>query len=156
MYNKEIKDDESLKKAQELANTFANHEGRRPRILMADMEQNASNRGIKVIAAGFADVGFDVDIGPLCQSPKDVAKQAIENDVHILSISSLATEHKTLIQEVVAILKTYDREDIIVIVTGNIPKPDYKFYIDSGVSFVYGSDTKTNDSAIELLEHLLS
>ena len=156
MYNKEIKDNESLKKAQELANTFANYEGRRPRILMADMEQNTANRGIKVIAAGYADVGFDVDIGPTCQSPKDVAKQAIENDVHVLSISFLATEHKTLVQEVVAILKTYDREDIMIIARGDISKQDYQLLLDNGVSFVYGPDSKINDSAIELLEHLLS
>jgi methylmalonyl-CoA mutase len=125
VYSKEIKDDASFKKARELADTFAEQEGRRPRIMIAKMGQDGHDRGAKVVATGYADVGFDVDIGPLFQTPQEAAKQAVENDVHILGVSSLAAGHKTLVPQVIEELKKYGREDIMVIVGGVIPKQDY-------------------------------
>ncbi|HIC32677.1 MAG TPA: methylmalonyl-CoA mutase, partial [Flavobacteriaceae bacterium] len=122
VYSKEIKDDSSFKKARELADTFAEQEGRRPRIMIAKMGQDGHDRGAKVVATGYADVGFDVDIGPLFQTPQEAAKQAVENDVHILGVSSLAAGHKTLVPQVIEELKKYGREDIMVIVGGVIPK----------------------------------
>jgi methylmalonyl-CoA mutase len=120
VYSKEIKNDESFAKAKELANEFAKLEGRRPRIMIAKMGQDGHDRGAKVVATGYADVGFDVDIGPLFQTPAEAAKQAVENDVHILGVSSLAAGHKTLVPQVIEELKKYGREDIMVIVGGVI------------------------------------
>jgi methylmalonyl-CoA mutase len=155
VYSKEIKNDASFKKARELADTFAEQEGRRPRIMIAKMGQDGHDRGAKVVATGYADVGFDVDIGPLFQTPQEVAKQAVENDVHILGISSLAAGHKTLVPQVIEALKTYGREDIMVIVGGVIPKQDYQFLFDAGVVAVFGPGTKISEAAITILKILL-
>jgi methylmalonyl-CoA mutase len=155
VYSKEIKDDKSFKKAQGLADIFAKQDGRRPRILIAKMGQDGHDRGAKVVATGYADVGFDVDIGPLFQTPKEAAKQAIENDVHILGISSLAAGHKTLVPQVINALKEYGREDIMVIVGGVIPKQDYQFLLDAGATAIFGPGTKISDTAIKILEFLI-
>ncbi|MEP2277955.1 methylmalonyl-CoA mutase [Maribacter sp.] len=155
VYSKEIKEDSSFKKAQELADKFAEQDGRRPRIMVAKMGQDGHDRGAKVVATGYADLGFDVDIGPLFQTPKETAKQAVENDVHILGISSLAGGHKTLVPEVVKELKSYGREDIMVIVGGVIPKQDYSFLKEAGATAVFGPGTKISDAAIQLLEILI-
>ena len=155
VYSREIKDDSSFRKAQELADQFAEKDGRRPRIMVAKMGQDGHDRGAKVVATGYADLGFDVDIGPLFQTPKETAKQAVENDVHILGISSLAGGHKTLVPEVVKELKSYGREDIMVIVGGVVPKQDYKFLKGAGATAVFGPGTKISDAAIQLLELLL-
>ncbi|APY09251.1 methylmalonyl-CoA mutase [Winogradskyella sp. J14-2] len=155
VYSKEIKDDESFKKARELADQFAEQDGRRPRIMIAKMGQDGHDRGAKVVATGYADVGFDVDIGPLFQTPKEAAKQAVENDVHILGVSSLAAGHKTLVPQVIAELKNYGREDIMVIVGGVIPKQDYQYLFDAGAVAVFGPGTKISDAAIQILEILI-
>ena len=155
VYSKEIKEDKFFKKAIKLANKFAKKEGRRPRIMVAKMGQDGHDRGSKVVATSFADLGFDVDIGPLFQTPKEVAKQAVENDVHILGISSLAAGHKTLVPQVIAELKKYDREDIMIIVGGVIPPQDYQFLFDAGVVGVFGPGTKISKSAIDILEILI-
>ncbi|WP_282112545.1 methylmalonyl-CoA mutase [Maribacter stanieri] len=155
VYSREIKEDVSFKKAQELADRFAEQDGRRPRIMVAKMGQDGHDRGAKVVATGYADLGFDVDIGPLFQTPKETAKQAVENDVHILGISSLAGGHKTLVPEVVKELKSYGREDIMVIVGGVVPKQDYEFLKEAGATAVFGPGTKISDAAIQLLELLL-
>jgi methylmalonyl-CoA mutase len=155
VYSKEIKDDDSFKKARELADKFAEQDGRRPRIMIAKMGQDGHDRGAKVVATGYADVGFDVDIGPLFQTPQEAAKQAVENDVHILGVSSLAAGHKTLVPQVIEALKSYGREDIMVIVGGVIPKQDYQFLFDTGAVAVFGPGTKISDTAIKILEILI-
>ena len=155
VYSKEIKDDSSFKKARKLADKFAEEEGRRPRIMIAKMGQDGHDRGAKVVATGYADVGFDVDIGPLFQTPKEAAKQAVENDVHILGVSSLAAGHKTLVPQVIEELKSYGRDDIMVIVGGVIPKQDYQFLFDAGAVAVFGPGTKISDAAIQILEILI-
>jgi methylmalonyl-CoA mutase len=155
VYSKEIKNDESFENARKLADAFAEQEGRRPRIMVAKMGQDGHDRGAKVVATGYADLGFDVDIGPLFQTPAEVAKQAVENDVHVLGISSLAGGHKTLVPEVIQELKKYGREDIMVIVGGVIPKQDYKHLLDNGAVAVFGPGTKIADAATEILNILL-
>lgn len=155
VYSKEIKKDPSFEKARELANKFAALEGRRPRIMIAKMGQDGHDRGAKVVATGYADVGFDVDIGPLFQTPQEAAQQAIENDVHILGISSLAAGHKTLVPQVIAQMKKLGREDIMVIVGGVIPAQDYQFLFDAGALAVYGPGTRISDAAIEMLNILI-
>ena len=155
VYSKEIKNDESFEKAKQLADAFAKQDGRRPRIMIAKMGQDGHDRGAKVVATGYADVGFDVDIGPLFQTPKEAAKQAVENDVHILGVSSLAAGHKTLVPQVIEELKKYGREDIMVIVGGVIPAQDYQFLFDAGAVAVFGPGTKISDAAITILEVLL-
>lgn len=155
VYSKEIKNDESFAKAQQLADAFAKKEGRRPRIMIAKMGQDGHDRGAKVVATGYADVGFDVDIGPLFQTPAEAAKQAVENDVHILGVSSLAAGHKTLVPQVIEELQKYGREDIMVIVGGVIPAQDYQFLFDAGAVAVFGPGTKISDAAISILEVLL-
>lgn len=155
VYSKEIKNDESFEKARKLADAFAEQEGRRPRIMVAKMGQDGHDRGAKVVATGYADLGFDVDIGPLFQTPAEVAKQAVENDVHVLGISSLAGGHKTLVPEVVQELKKYGREDIMVIVGGVIPKQDYDLLLKNGAVAVFGPGTKIADAATEILNILL-
>ncbi|NNE77246.1 MAG: methylmalonyl-CoA mutase, partial [Pricia sp.] len=155
VYSDEIKENKSFKRARELSDRFAKQDGRRPRILIAKMGQDGHDRGAKVVATGYADIGFDVDIGPLFQTPAEVAKQAIENDVHILGISSLAAGHKTLVPKVIAELKNYNRGDIMVIVGGVIPKQDYQFLFDKGVVAIFGPGTKIADAAIQILEILL-
>ena len=156
VYSKEIKDDRSFKKARELADKFAEQDGRRPRIMIAKMGQDGHDRGAKVVATGYADVGFDVDIGPLFQTPKEAAKQAVENDVHILGVSSLAAGHKTLVPQVIEELKSYGRDDIMVIVGGVIPKQDYQFLFDTGAVAVFGPGTKISEAAIQILEILIA
>jgi methylmalonyl-CoA mutase len=155
VYRKEIKKDSSFEKARELANKFAELEGRRPRIMIAKMGQDGHDRGAKVVATAYADVGFDVDIGPLFQTPEEATKQAIENDVHIIGVSSLAAGHKTLVPKVIKELKKYHREDIMVIVGGVIPSQDYQFLFDSGAVAVYGPGTKISEAAIDLLQILI-
>jgi methylmalonyl-CoA mutase len=155
VYSKAIKNDASFEKAKQLANEFAKKEGRRPRIMIAKMGQDGHDRGAKVVATGYADVGFDVDIGPLFQTPAEAAKQAVENDVHILGVSSLAAGHKTLVPQVIEELKKYGREDIMVIVGGVIPAQDYQFLFDSGAVAVFGPGTKISEAAISILEVLL-
>ena len=156
VYSKEIKNDSTFQEAIELANEFSNLDGRRPRILIAKMGQDGHDRGAKVIATSYADLGFDVDIGPLFQTPKEAAKQAIENDVHILGISSLAGGHKTLVPEVIEELKKYKREDIMVILGGVVPKQDYSFLKDQGVSAIFGPGTKISETAKTILSILMN
>ena len=155
VYSKEIKKDESFEKARQMADQFAELEGRRPRIMIAKMGQDGHDRGAKVVATGYADVGFDVDIGPLFQTPAEAAKQAVENDVHILGVSSLAAGHKTLVPQVIEALKKYGREDIMVIVGGVIPHQDYQYLFDAGAVAVYGPGTRISDAAIEMLGILI-
>lgn len=155
VYSREIKEDKTFKKATELADRFAGLEGRRPRIMVAKMGQDGHDRGAKVVATSFADLGFDVDIGPLFQTPKEAAKQAVENDVHILGVSSLAAGHKTLVPQVLEELKNYGRGDIMVIAGGVIPPQDYQFLFDAGVVGVFGPGTKIAKAAIEILEILI-
>lgn len=141
--------------AQELADKFEQLEGRRPRIMIAKLGQDGHDRGAKIIATSFADVGFDVDIGPLFQTPAEAARQATENDVHILGISSLAAGHKTLVPQVIAELKRLGRQDILVVVGGVIPPQDYAFLYEAGVIAVFGPGTKISRAAAQLLEILL-
>jgi methylmalonyl-CoA mutase len=155
VYSKEIKMDKDFAKARELADAFANIDGRRPRIMVAKMGQDGHDRGAKVIATSFADMGFDVDIGPLFQTPAEAAKQAVENDVHILGISSLAAGHKTLVPQVIEELKKFGREDIMVVAGGVIPQQDYDFLFKAGVSFIFGPGTVISKSAIDVLESLI-
>ena len=155
VYSKEIKEDADFKKGQELTQQFFELNGRRPRIMIAKMGQDGHDRGAKVIATSYADLGFDVDIGPLFQTPKEAAKQAIENDVHILGISSLAAGHKTLVPQVLGELKRLGREDIEVIVGGVVPPQDHPFLLELGVLGVYGPGTKISKTAIEVLSFLL-
>ena len=155
VYSKEIKEDKSFEKAKELANEFAKNEGRRPRIMIAKMGQDGHDRGAKVVATAYADLGFDVDIGPLFQTPAEAAKQAVENDVHILGVSSLAAGHKTLVPQVIEELKKHGREDIMVIVGGVIPAQDYQFLFDAGAVAVFGPGTKISEAAISVLEILI-
>ncbi len=155
VYSKEIAMDDNFKEARRLADAFAELDGRRPRIMIAKMGQDGHDRGAKVIATSFADVGFDVDIGPLFQTPAEAAKQAVENDVHILGVSSLAAGHKTLVPQVIEELKKYGREDIMVVAGGVIPQQDYDFLYRSGVSFVFGPGTIIAKSAIEILNKMI-
>ena len=156
VYSKEIKNDVSFEKAKKLADQFSKNEGRRPRIMIAKMGQDGHDRGAKVIATGYADLGFDVDIGPLFQTAEEAAKQAVENDVHILGVSSLAGGHKTLVPKVIDALKAYGRDDIMVIVGGVIPKQDYRYLFDAGTIAVFGPGTKISDTAISVLEILIN
>jgi methylmalonyl-CoA mutase len=155
VYSGENKDDKMYTKAVELADKFAEKEGRRPRIMIAKMGQDGHDRGAKVVATGYADIGFDVDIGPLFQTPAEAARQAIENDVHILGVSSLAAGHKTLVPKVIEELKKQGREDIMVIVGGVIPPQDYQFLYDAGAVAIFGPGTVVSDAAIKLLNLLL-
>jgi len=156
VYSSEISQNESFRKAQQLANDFAKLEGRRPRILVAKLGQDGHDRGAKVIATAYADIGFDVDMGPLFQTPEEAAKMAVENDVHIIGISSLAGAHKALVPQVIEELKKLGREDIMVIVGGVIPPQDYQFLFDAGVAAIFGPGTPIPDAAIKLLEILIA
>ncbi len=155
VYSAEAMQDSEFNKAKELVEKYAQLEGRRPRIMVAKMGQDGHDRGAKVISTSFADIGFDVDIGPLFQTPKEAVKQAIENDVHILGVSSLAAGHKTLIPQVIEELKQAGREDIMVIAGGVIPQQDYEFLYSAGVLGIFGPGTKISAAAIEILEILL-
>ncbi len=155
VYSSEAKQDQDFSTAKGLADEFAALEGRRPRIMVAKMGQDGHDRGAKVIATSFADIGFDVDIGPLFQTPEEAAKQAVENDVHILGVSSLAAGHKTLVPQVIEELKKLDREDIMVIVGGVIPEQDYDFLYNTGVAGVFGPGTKITLAAQKILQILI-
>ncbi|MEB8329581.1 methylmalonyl-CoA mutase [Flavobacteriaceae bacterium KMM 6897] len=155
VYSKEIKNDESFKKAREMANQFAETEGRRPRIMIAKMGQDGHDRGAKVVATGYADLGFDVDIGPLFQTPQEAAKQAIENDVHVVGVSSLAAGHKILVPQIIEELKKHGREDIMVIVGGVVPKQDYDYLFKAGAVAIFGPGTKISETAIQILDILM-
>jgi methylmalonyl-CoA mutase len=155
VYNSEVKNNPQLEKARDMANEFAALAGRRPRILVAKMGQDGHDRGAKVISTGFADIGFDVDIGPLFQTPAEVAKQALENDVHILGVSSLAGGHKTLVPQVIEELKNAGRADILVVAGGVIPQKDYDYLFDSGVAAVFGPGTSIPIAAQEVLSLLI-
>ena len=155
VYSAELTDDEHFGQAKRMADEFAEKEGRRPRIMVAKMGQDGHDRGSKVIATSFADLGFDVDIGPLFQTPEEVAMQAAEADVHIIGVSSLAAGHKTLIPQLIAELKKLDRPDILVIAGGVIPAQDYQFLFDAGVAGVFGPGTVISVAAQKILEQLL-
>lgn len=155
VYSSESMNDKDFEQSRTLADKFADVEGRRPRIMIAKMGQDGHDRGAKVIATSFADIGFDVDIGPLFQTPEEAAKQAVENDVHILGVSSLAAGHKTLVPQVIAELKKHGREDIMVIAGGVIPQQDYDYLYDAGVVGVFGPGTKISKAAIDILEILI-
>lgn len=155
VYSSEAKDDSSFAEARALADKFASLEGRRPRIMVAKMGQDGHDRGAKVIATGFADLGFDVDIGPLFQTPEEVAMQAVENDVHIVGASSLAAGHKTLVPALIEELKKLGREDIMVIAGGVIPAKDYDYLYNAGVAAVFGPGTVLSKAAILILEKLM-
>ena len=155
VYSLESKDDDNFRKACEMADEFARLEGRRPRIMIAKMGQDGHDRGAKVVATGYADIGFDVDIGPLFQTPEEAARQAVENDVHILGVSSLAAGHKTLVPQVIEELKKLGRDDILVIVGGVIPPQDYEFLYVAGVAAIFGPGTVVSEAAIKILEILI-
>ena len=155
VYHREISMNEEFKKAQELSDRFAKKVGRRPRIMIAKLGQDGHDRGAKVIATSFADIGFDVDIGPLFQTPAEAAKQAAINDVHILGISSLAAGHKTLIPQVIQALKDLGRPDILVIAGGVIPPQDYDYLFDAGVAGVFGPGTVISRAAAEILSIMI-
>jgi methylmalonyl-CoA mutase len=155
VYSSEYKSDEEFNEAKALARRFAESEGRQPRIMIAKIGQDGHDRGAKVVSTGYADIGFDVDIGPLFQTPAEAAKQAVENDVHVLGVSSLAAGHKTLIPQVISELKKLGREDILVIAGGVIPPQDYQFLYDAGVAAIFGPGTSVAKAAKQILEILL-
>jgi methylmalonyl-CoA mutase len=155
VYSSEIDNDDSFKEAQAMADQFAEKEGRRPRIMVAKMGQDGHDRGAKVISTSFADLGFDVDVGPLFQTPEEAAKQAVENDVHILGVSSLAASHKSLVPQVLEELNKLGRNDIMVIVGGVIPNQDYQFLYDKGVAAVFGPGTVISEAAQKILMILM-
>jgi len=154
VYSSEQKENDSFKKACQMADAFAKKEGRRPRIMVAKMGQDGHDRGAKVVSTGYADIGFDVDMGPLFQTPAEAAKQAVENDVHVLGVSSLAAGHKTLVPQVIEELKKLGREDIIVIVGGVIPPQDYDFLYKAGAAAIFGPGSIISECAIKILEIL--
>jgi len=155
VYSQEAMEDNDYIKACEKADEYAELIGRRPRIMVTKMGQDGHDRGSKVISTSFADIGFDVDIGPLFQTPEEAVKQAIENDVHIIGVSSLAAGHKTLVPQVMEQLKKYDRLDIMVIVGGVIPEQDYQYLWDLGVAGIFGPGTKIPAAAQAILETLI-
>jgi methylmalonyl-CoA mutase len=156
VYSMEAKGNDKFAKAQAMADEFAKIEGRRPRIMIAKMGQDGHDRGAKVVATGYADIGFDVDMGPLFQTPAEAAKQAVENDVHVVGVSSLAAGHKTLVPQVIKELEKLGRPDIMVVVGGVIPHQDYQFLYDAGAAAIFGPGTIVSDSAIKMLELLIA
>jgi methylmalonyl-CoA mutase len=154
IYAKNMHQNADFDHARQMADTFALEEGRRPRIMVAKLGQDGHDRGAKVIATAFADLGFDVDMGPLFQTPEEAARQAAENDVHILGISSLAAGHKTLVPAVIAELQRLGRGDILVVVGGVIPQQDYDYLYQSGATAIFGPGTVVAKAAISLLEKL--
>ena len=156
VYMSQMQDNKLFKDAQQLADTFAGLEGRRPRIMVSKVGQDGHDRGAKVIAAGFADIGFDVDISPLFQTPEEVVQQALDNDVHLIGISSLAAGHKTLIPKIIEELKAKHREDILVIAGGIIPERDHAFLYEKGVAGIFGPGTVIAEAAINILKQLIS
>lgn len=155
VYSGEMNQESAFQEVRKLSDEFADLEGRRPRILVAKMGQDGHDRGAKVIATSFADLGFDVDIGPLFQTPDEVAVQAAENDVHIIGASSLAGGHKTLIPELVKALEKIGRSDIMVVAGGVIPQQDYDYLYQHGASFIFGPGTVITDAAKEILNKLI-
>lgn len=155
VYQAEVSDDGHFKTAIKMADKFAELDGRRPRIMVAKMGQDGHDRGAKIIATSFADLGFDVDIGPLFQTPEETARQAAENDVHVVGISSLAAGHKTLVPQLISELKKIGRPDIMVIVGGVIPHQDYQYLYDAGVKGIFGPGTVIAVAAMEILETLI-
>ncbi len=155
VYSSETKNDSDYEKAMVLVRKFAIKEGRQPRIMIAKMGQDGHDRGAKVVATGYADIGFDVDMGPLFQTPAEAAKQAVENDVHVLGISSLAAGHKTLVPEVMTTLKQLGREDIMVVVGGVIPAQDYQFLYQAGVVAIFGPGTSVTAAGLKIIEILI-
>jgi len=155
VYSGAMKQDKTFEEAHALAEKVAELEGRRPRILVAKMGQDGHDRGAKVIASSFADIGFDVDVGPLFSTPAEVAKMAMENDVHFVGVSSLAAGHKTLVPELVKELQLVGRGDAIVVAGGVIPKQDYQYLYDAGVAAVFGPGTVISQAAISLLNKLI-
>jgi methylmalonyl-CoA mutase len=155
VYSSESKDNDRFRQACEMADKFAEMDGRRPRIMIAKMGQDGHDRGAKVVSTGYADIGFDVDIGPLFQTPAEAAKQAVENDVHVLGVSSLAAGHKTLVPQVIEELKKHGREDIMVIVGGVIPAQDYDFLYKAGAVAIFGPGTVITEAAIKMLEIMI-
>jgi len=155
VYSSEYKSDEDYNEAKALVARFAEKEGRQPRIMIAKMGQDGHDRGAKVVSTGYADIGFDVDIGPLFQTPEEAARQAVENDVHVLGVSSLAAGHKTLVPQVISELKRLGREDILVIAGGVIPPHDYQFLYDAGVAAIFGPGTSVSKAARQILGILL-
>lgn len=145
----------NFEKARKMAEEFAKKEGRQPRIMIAKLGQDGHDRGAKVVATGYADIGFDVDMGPLFQTPEEAAKQAVENDVHIVGVSSLAAGHLTLVPQIIAELKKLGREDIIVIVGGVIPHQDYEQLYKDGAAAIFGPGTPVSDAAIEMLNIIM-
>jgi methylmalonyl-CoA mutase len=156
VYSKEVKQDETFAEAQELADKFAETEGRRPRVMIAKMGQDGHDRGAKVVASSFADLGFDVDMGPLFQTPEEVAKQAIENDVHFIGASSLAAGHKTLIPQLIEELEKLGRSDIMVFAGGVIPAQDYDYLYERKVAAVFGPGSVIAESAIKIMKMYLA
>jgi methylmalonyl-CoA mutase len=155
VYSKAIKEDENFEKAKQLAAIFSQKKGCKPRIMIAKMGQDGHDRGAKVVATGYADIGFEVVMGSLFQTPAETAKQAIQNDVHVLGVSSLAAGHKTLVPQVIEELKKQGRQDIMVVVGGVIPTQDYQFLFDTGVLAIFGPGTKISNAAIKILENLI-
>jgi methylmalonyl-CoA mutase len=155
VYAKSMQKNETFEKAKQLSDEFSKLEGRRPRIMIAKTGQDGHDRGAKVVATSFADLGFDVDMGPLFQTPAEAAMQAVENDVHILGLSSLAAGHKTLVPEVIAELKKMGRPDILVVAGGVIPRQDYDFLFEAGVAGIFGPGTVIAKAAIEILELMI-
>jgi methylmalonyl-CoA mutase len=156
VYSSEAKNDSDFTSAKELVEKFAEKEGRQPRIMIAKMGQDGHDRGAKVVATGYADLGFDVDMGPLFQTPEEAAKQAVENDVHVMGISSLAAGHKTLIPAVIEEMRKLGREDIMVIAGGVIPSQDYQFLYDAGVVAIFGPGTSVAAAGKKIMEILIA
>ncbi len=154
VYSAEVKSDDKFAKAKQMCEEFATKEGRQPRIMIAKLGQDGHDRGAKVVATGYADIGFDVDMGPLFQTPEEAAKQAVENDVHVVGVSSLAAGHKTLVPQIVGELTKLGREDIVVIVGGVIPHQDYAYLYESGAAAIFGPGTPVTDAAIKILDIL--
>ena len=155
VYSSESKADATLEQARALTDQFAQKEGRRPRIMVAKMGQDGHDRGAKVVATGYADCGFDVDMGPLFQTPAEAARQAVENDVHVLGVSSLAAGHKTLVPQVLEELQRLGRPDIVVIAGGVIPAQDYDFLYKAGVSAIFGPGSSVTKSACDIMHILM-
>ncbi|MFI3283429.1 MAG: methylmalonyl-CoA mutase family protein, partial [Rikenellaceae bacterium] len=154
IYSSEVKTDSAFAKATEMAAEFSKKEGRQPRIMIAKLGQDGHDRGAKVVATGYADIGFDVDMGPLFQTPEEAAKQAVENDVHVVGVSSLAAGHLTLVPQIIGELKKLGREDIVVIVGGVIPAQDYEQLYKDGAAAIFGPGTPISTAAIKILEIL--
>ena len=154
VYGRHYQQEEKIQEVREMTEEFMEHEGRRPRILIAKMGQDGHDRGAKVVATAYADLGFDVDMGPLFQTPEETAKQAIENDVHVIGMSSLAGGHKTLLPQLKQELKRLGREDIIIIAGGVIPKQDYDYLLEHGAAAIFGPGTVIPEAAVTIMEQI--